>query len=75
MGAFVGITCYSSSDTALDAYYSSKAPSITAGDVSFLAYPFKDGATWKIQRVSIASDGTETILGATTAPILQGLQL
>lgn len=68
MGAFVGNVCYSTSAQALDAYYSAKAPDYTAGEVSYLAYPFKDGATWKIQRVSIAADGTETMLAAITAP-------
>lgn len=68
MGSLVGSFCYQTSAEALDAYYSGKEPSYTAGSTSYLSYFEEVAGVWMIIRKSIASNGNVTDLNSSTAP-------
>lgn len=70
MGSLVGSFCYQTAAEAVDAYYSGKEPSYTAGSTSYLSYFEKVAGVWTIVRKSIASNGAVTNLTSSTAPAL-----
>jgi len=69
MGALLKEKCYPSQAEAVDAFFSGKDPSYTAGATSYLSWFEKVGSTWTIKRQSVASDGSVTNLTSTNATI------
>lgn len=69
MGALLRDKCYPSQADAVDALFSGKDPSYTAGATSYLSWFEKVGSTWTIKRQSVASDGSVTNLSSTNATI------
>lgn len=70
LGALVNDKCLPSQADALDFFYSSTAPAYTAGSTSYMSEFVKVSGVWKIQRYSIASNGTVTTLAASNAPVI-----
>lgn len=68
MGALFDNRCYPDNSSAADAYFLSVGPHFTAGSTSYLQEYLKVGGVWKIQRYSVASNGTVTTLTQSNAP-------
>lgn len=69
MGALLKEKCYPSQADAVDAYFSGKDPSYTAGATSYLSWFEKVGTTWVIKRQSINSGGAITNLTSSNATV------
>lgn len=67
MGALLKEKCYPSQAEAVDAFFSGKDPSYTAGATSYLSWFEKNGSTWQIKRQSIDSGGAVTNLTTSNA--------
>lgn len=70
MGALLGEKCYLTQTDALDAYYSAKLPEVTAGSTSYVAEFVKVSGVWKVQRKTIATNGTVTNQTDANAPVI-----
>ena len=70
MGALLKEKCYPSQAEAVDAFFSGKEPSYTAGATSYLSWFEKSGGgVWQIKRQSIDSTGTITNLTTSNATV------
>lgn len=69
MGALLGDKCFETNAQAVDAFYSSKEPSYTAGATSYQQWYEKVNGVWVVKRQSIASGGAVTNLANANAPV------
>ena len=69
MGALLRDKCYPSQADAVDAFFSGKDPSLTAGTTSYLSWFEKVSNVWTIKLQSISSTGVVTNLTSSNATI------
>lgn len=69
MGALLGSVCYPTQSDAVDAHFTGKGPSYTAGATSYVSWFEKVGGVWQIKRQSIASTGVITNLTSSNATV------
>lgn len=68
-GALYEGQCYASNAAAADAYFTGALPAFTSGSTSYLSEYARVGGVWKINRFSIAANGTVTTLTQSSAPV------
>jgi len=69
MGALFGTVCFPSQTEAVNAFFSGKGPSYTAGATSFQSWYEQNSGVWQIKRQSIAAGGEITNLTSSYATV------